>query len=137
MITFFEIARLNFITITKTFNKEDFQIFPLSKRPKYYLFIKRLYEIKHNQLVVGHIYILKTAVFINNEIMHEVCIFIKKDFRGMGIGKIALFEFMKENGPLFFVVSQKNLIMLKTASDNSKFCQSSVMNGHRVYFLKT
>lgn len=123
MIQFFEIDPINFVEIAKTFDKDDFRIFPLSRRPKYFLTIKNLYEIKNNQQVVGYIFILKNKIYIDNDAVHDVCIYLWKDYRSVGIGKLSLSQFMKEHSPLFFVFSLKNMPMVKIASDTSKFSQ--------------
>jgi predicted acetyltransferase len=136
MITFFEIDPVNFIEIAKTFNKDDFRIFPTSKRPKYFLSIKNLYKINLNQAVIGDIYVLKNTSFSNNEVAREVCIYIQKNHRSMGIGKLALSKFMKENGSLFFIISQKNKPMLRIVSDDSKFSQSLNIDKREIYLLK-
>lgn len=136
MITFFEIDPVNFIEIAKTFNKDDFRIFPTSKRSKYFLTIKKLYKINHNQVDVGYIYVLKNTIFINNEVAREVCIYIQNDYRSVGIGKLALYQFMKWNGLLFFIISQKNKTMLRIVSDDSKFSQSLNIDKREIYLLK-
>lgn len=135
MITFFEINPVNFIDIAKTFNKDDFRIFPTSKRPKYFLTIKKLYKINHNQAVVGYIYVLKNNIFFENEILNEFCFFLLREKRSMCIGKLALYQFMKENGSLFFTISQKNKPMLRIVSDDSKFVQSFDIDKREIYLL--
>lgn len=136
MTTFFEIDPVNFIEIAKTFNKADFTIFPTSKRPKYFLTIKKLYEINHNELAVGYVYVLKSNIFFENEILNEVCIFLFREKRSLGIGKLALFQFMKENSPLFFIISQKNEPMLRIVSDDTKFVKSFDIDNREIYLVK-
>lgn len=136
MILFEEIDPIRFKDIATSFSKEDFRIFPLSRRPKYHVMIHKLYRIIHKEFVVGYIYTMKKGIIIQQVFAHELCLIILEKNRATGIGKQALFQFMKEKGASFFTFSKRNIAMSKIAADESKFTKTIDMTGKPIYHLK-
>ncbi|MGL2986407.1 hypothetical protein ACSVH5_02325 [Flavobacterium sp. RSSA_27] len=98
--------------------------------------IHKLYRIIHKEFVVGYIYTMKKGIIIQQVFAHELCLIILEKNRATGIGKQALFQFMKEKGASFFTFSKRNIAMSKIAADESKFTKTIDMTGKPIYHLK-